>query len=327
MIDDSAIVEPIPGPAPQARRGPNRRSLAIVLGLHLLMLSALLEWQPSLPAARTGAGRGTAVFFDLPKPKPPPNIAQPAASGVKLAAHPSPGVPAAKTIEHALTKLPRIDLAPTLERAAVTDPLPQLASIDVAAGAVGSGGSGVAGAGAGASTGKGAGKGGGRLFGDCADTPDRSMVADVYRLRRNSDSVDAMHGLKPIKRVCLSQLDVAPRSFREGFPGMDGLIEWFGLDIRFTVNVPEAGTWDLVLISDDGAILTIDDVQVIDNDGQHKPLPKFAEVRLAAGPRRFRVRYFQGPREAIALMLAWKKPGEARFDYIPRSLLGRPSAM
>jgi alpha-N-arabinofuranosidase len=83
-----------------------------------------------------------------------------------------------------------------------------------------------------------------------------------------------------------------------------------------------------MLLSDDGAVLTIDDVEVINNDGIHGAVPLEATVRMSAGQRNFRVRYFQGPREGIALMLAWKRPGTThhQYQYLPLSLIGRPPA-
>jgi hypothetical protein len=164
------------------------------------------------------------------------------------------------------------------------------------------------------------------LFEECADAPDRHMVADVYRLAVGNQSVSEMRRRKPIKRVCLSQLDITPRSFREGFPGMGSTVEWFGMDIRFTVNIAETGTWEVLLLADDGAVLSIDDDTVIDNDGIHAPAPVATKIKLEKGVRNFRVRYFQGPGPDLALMLAWRKPGVADFGYLPRSLIGRPPA-
>jgi hypothetical protein len=163
-----------------------------------------------------------------------------------------------------------------------------------------------------------------KLFEECGDASDRHMVADVYRLRRDARSVTEMRGRKPIKRVCLAQLDITPRSFLEGFPGMGSTVEWFGLDIRFTVTIAEAATWEILLLADDGAVLSIDDENVIDNDGIHAPTPVATTVKLEKGPHNFRVRYFQGPGPDLALMLAWKKPGAADYGYLPRSLIGRP---
>jgi hypothetical protein len=152
------------------------------------------------------------------------------------------------------------------------------------------------------------------------------MVADVYRLNVGTQSVSEMRRRKPVKRVCLAQLNITPRSFREGFPGMGSTNEWFGMDIRFTVNIAETATWELMLLADDGAVLSIDDENVIDNDGIHAPTPVATTVKLEKGLRNFRVRYFQGPGPDLALMLAWKKPGAADYGYLPRSLIGRPPA-
>ena len=165
-----------------------------------------------------------------------------------------------------------------------------------------------------------------KLFEECADASDRHMVADVYRLNVGTQSVSEMRRRKPVKRVCLAQLNITPRSFREGFPGMGSTNEWFGMDIRFTVNITETTTWELMLLADDGAVLSIDDENVIDNDGIHAPTPVATTVKLEKGVRNFRVRYFQGPGPDLALMLAWKKPGAADYGYLPRSLIGRPPA-
>ena len=165
-----------------------------------------------------------------------------------------------------------------------------------------------------------------KLFEECADASDRHMVADVYRLPIGSRSVSDMRRRKPIKRVCLSQLNITPRSFQEGFPGMGSTVDWFGMDIRFTVNIAENTTWELMLLADDGAILSIDDENVIDNDGIHPPTPVATTVKLEKGLHNFRVRYFQGPGPDLALMLAYKKPGAADYGYLPRSLIGRPPA-
>jgi hypothetical protein len=300
----------------------NRRAFAIALVLHCLLLLALLRWGAPPPPLSRPEVRSTVVMIKLPKPAVK-KIPKPATAGIKLAARPSVGLPTARTLERRLATAPKVDVEPQLSRVAVTDPLPNLAAIDVAASTVGTGGTGSAGAGAGLA---GSGSGGtGNLFEECANAPGRPIVADVYRLPSQTGSVAAMRQRTPVKRVCLSQLDITPRSFREGFPGLGTLVEWFGLDIRFTVNIAQAGTWDLALVSDDGAILSIDDVEVIDNDGVHGPTARLARIRLPGGVRHFRVRYFQGPREHIALVLVWKRQGEKDFDYIPGSLLGRPA--
>jgi hypothetical protein len=98
-------------------------------------------------------------------------------------------------------------------------------------------------------------------------------------------------------------LNVPPRRFTEGFPGVSDRIEWFAIRYtgRFTVTAADYYTFRLV--SDDGAILYIDGHEIIDNDGQHPPAMRRATIQLEAGEHRLFVSYFQGPRENIALQL------------------------
>jgi hypothetical protein len=54
-------------------------------------------------------------------------------------------------------------------------------------------------------------------------------------------------------------------------------------------------------MADDGAVLSIDNENVIDNDGIHAPTPVATTVKLEKGLHNFRVRYFQGPGPDLAL--------------------------
>ena len=132
-----------------------------------------------------------------------------------------------------------------------------------------------------------------RLFEEYADTPDRAMVAEVLQPARRRQLAGRHAQPQTRETVCLSQLNISPRDFREGFPGMDR-IEWFGLDIRFTVDMPQDMTRDILLLSDDGSSLSIDGVEVLNNDGIHAPAAVKASVKAHQRPHAFRVRYFQG---------------------------------
>ena len=300
---------PPPDAAPDPQwRGKNKRyALVIVVLIHIALLVALMlsrARQPTLPKARS---IDVALLQEkLPEEKPleakpaetrPFDLPPPTVSEIKL---PAP---------------PVFDVVPDAVRAPVSAPTPVSAPVSppppvetVASAAVT------------------ATPAAPKLFEECGDGSDRHMVADVYRLHRDTRSVTEMRGRKPIKRVCLAQLNITPRSFLEGFPGMGSTVEWFGLDIRFTVNITETTIWEIMLLADDGAILSIDDENVIDNDGIHAPTPVATRMKLEKGPHNFRVRYFQGPGPDLALMLAWKKPGAADYGYLPRSLIGRPPA-
>jgi hypothetical protein len=162
------------------------------------------------------------------------------------------------------------------------------------------------------------------LFAECANEPDRMIVADLYQLAPDTQKLPDYTLLKSIKKICLSQLDIKVRTFSEGFPGVANLFEWFSLDANFIVKVPLDGVYEVKLIADDGANLYIADQKVIDNDGIHPVEEKSGTANLKTGDVNFRVSYFQGPRFDIALELMWKGPNDTEFTYIPKAYFKRP---
>lgn len=164
------------------------------------------------------------------------------------------------------------------------------------------------------------------IFADCATTPDRPIVADLYQLHPDTQVLPDFRKMKAVKKICLAQLDIKTRNFSEGFPGVEKLFEWFALDMRFAVKVPRPGKWEFKLVADDGAILYLDNDKLVDNDGQHETREKTGRSNLTAGVHNFRVSYFQGPRYNIALELYWKGPQDTEFSYIPAANLMRPEA-
>ena len=298
---ETSLPQPEPEHEPRWRRKYNRYAIGLVILLHLVLGTSVMLWTSPPPSPKPERRTVDVVLFEakapeerIPEAKPEPSKVEPPPVEIP----PLPDLSPVKVAEIPVAAPPVVDAVPA---PAVAAPPPPPVAKAVASAPP-------------------------KLFEECADSPDRHMVADVYSLRNGTQSVTEMRRRKPIKRVCLAQLNIAPRDFREGFPGMGTTNEWFGLDIRFTVNVAEAGTWELMLLSDDGAILSIDEQDVINNDGIHAASPEMAMVKLDKGLRNFRVRYFQGPGFGLALMLGWRKPGAADFDYLPRKLLGRPPA-
>lgn len=162
-----------------------------------------------------------------------------------------------------------------------------------------------------------------RLFTDCEESPEKGIVANLYELPVNTTRLPDFTTLSSLRTVCLSQLNIQDRQFSEGFPGVEGLFEWFALDMSFQVNVPKTGLYEFSLASDDGSIMWIDDAEIINNDGLHEVATKTAKIYLEAGQHTFRVAYYQGPRWRIALELFWKIPGSTTRSYIPASAISR----
>ena len=302
---DTASLRAEPAHHPQWGRRVTDYALTIAVVFHLVLLVLVLSWRSRVPPPN----KPRISQISIVEVKQPPKPSEPPPPPPKLPDPPPPNMPAIPEIPP--IEVPKVAPVPppvqpppppppppaptppppTVTAAAASSPVPP------------------------------------KLFEECADAPDRKMIAEVFRLRPGFTHVKDIRRLKPVKTVCLAQLDVSPRKFNDGFPGLD-MNEWFGLDIRFTVNIPQDITMDLMVLSDDGAILTVDDVEVINNDGIHAPAPLMETVKLAKGLRNFRVRYFQGPGPDLALALVWKKPGapDADYRFIPQRLLGRPAA-
>jgi beta-glucosidase len=82
-------------------------------------------------------------------------------------------------------------------------------------------------------------------------------------------------------------------------------VRWTG-----TLAAPTTGTYTLVLTSDDGSYLYLDDELVIDNWGEHAARTKSYDVELEAGrPYRVRVDYFESTGDS-SIVFGWRTPSE-----------------
>jgi len=164
----------------------------------------------------------------------------------------------------------------------------------------------------------------GPIFQECEKDSARHMVAELFVLEPNTSRLPDFSPLTSVKTVCLINLNITDRDFKEGFPGVDGLIEWFALNIRFKLLVPQTGNYEFFLNSDDGSRLFINEKEYIDNDGTHSQIMRSVVVALTAGTHLVRVPYFQGPRYNIALELQWKGPNDKEKNYLPLNQIQRP---
>lgn len=145
-------------------------------------------------------------------------------------------------------------------------------------------------------------------FGESTEKPG-AMLGLVYFLPDDTKKLPDFSELVPTAALYADKLDISARKFDEGFPGVDGRHEWFGIKYSGQFTVKTAGEYEFRLVSDDGATLTIDRVLVADNDGVHSVEEKRGKIRLLAGSHSIEVKYFQGPRYQIALQLFVTPPG------------------
>lgn len=113
-----------------------------------------------------------------------------------------------------------------------------------------------------------------------------------------------------------NRFNIPTSHFVGGFPGV-ARDEWFAILYDGAFSVARSGEYAFRLASDDGSILEIDGQGVIDNDGLHGPLVKRGTMYLKAGTHQLQLRYFQGPRQLVALQLWVTPPGGAERLFGP----------
>lgn len=303
-----ATQTPVAPPWLQRRRPFNGLGLVLTVLIHLVILALVLTWRARQPPPKP---RPTDVSLiplkEQAKPPPPPVLApKPEFQPPNLPVIPEPPPIVVQEIPK-----PAPVVVPVAPPPPAPTPAPTAAPVAAAPASAPA-----------VPVGKAVGST--RLVEECADAPDRMMVAEVYRMSTSDRSVKAMNRRKPLGTVCLAQLDFAPRPMGLGLPGLD-MSQWYGLDIRFTLNMPNESDRDFVLLCDDGCVLYVDDQEVVNADGLHTVEAAMGTVHLSPGVHQMRVRYFQGPGDG-ALMLGWKKAGAPTSETrpIPRRLFGRP---
>lgn len=136
------------------------------------------------------------------------------------------------------------------------------------------------------------------------------LRGDIYFIRRGTWVLPNFGKREPAGTIWTSTLNVPPRHWRAGFPGVTRRFEWFAINYTGRFWIEKPGRYKFALMSDDGSKLYIDDQLVIDNDCQHEPDVRAATIPLGGGAHRIRVAYFQGPRDCLALILAVAGPEE-----------------
>lgn len=137
-----------------------------------------------------------------------------------------------------------------------------------------------------------------------------NLKGQIYFLPEGADHMPADLAKQKVQGVIYSeQLDVPERSFTEGFPGVTDRFEWFGIIYTARFQVKTAGKYHFRATTDDGVRLWIDGKQIMENDSIHGADDANADVTLKAGLHDFKLWWFQGPRESIALQLWITPPG------------------
>jgi hypothetical protein len=147
--------------------------------------------------------------------------------------------------------------------------------------------------------------------------PSGAFRADVCTIEETVRRLTDITRCVPIATFFTDTLNVPPRRFDQGFPGIVQRTQWFAIKYRGRFSVSADDSYHFRLISDDGARLEIDGEPVLDNDGQHQPLEVSKDVRLSAGTHEFFVFYYQGPPDFVALQLFVKRAAHPEQLFSP----------
>ena len=111
------------------------------------------------------------------------------------------------------------------------------------------------------------------VFGTSVVSP-AGLKGLVYELKPDTTMLPDFNPLQPVATLYTTALNIPPQDFMQGFPGIDNRFEWFAIDYTGNFWIARSGKDKFALNSDDGSKLYIDDMLVIDNDGQHPPASK-----------------------------------------------------
>lgn len=168
----------------------------------------------------------------------------------------------------------------------------------------------------------------------------RGLTGEIYyqpQSSRTSQGVwnhldkyyDEEDAVKIDAKLYLSRLDVPTRRFNLGFPKIDGskikntegqdLLEYFSIDFKTELllgDQDEEGEYEFAVLSDDGVEMTMgenaDIILSSPNIQSTKMVCSSTTVTLSkSSSLPTRIRYFQGPRDHIAIMLLWRKAGQS----------------
>ena len=139
------------------------------------------------------------------------------------------------------------------------------------------------------------------------------LRGDIYLLKPETELLPGFKRMKPVGTIYTNTLQVTPRSFVQGFPGVTGQFEWFAIRYTGRFWIETAGHYQFRVLSDDGSKLWIDGELLVDNDGTHPPESVEGSATLSRGVHELRLDYFQGPRSHLALVLSIAGPGDGIF--------------
>jgi hypothetical protein len=153
------------------------------------------------------------------------------------------------------------------------------------------------------------------------------FCGDVYELEDSSSHLPDFRELDPIGSVYTYSLDVPNQIFinTDGIPGVTPRTNLFGIDYHAVFWIRNAGDYHFRMVSDDGAVLWIDDRQLVNLDGLHPAIGGNGTIHLDPGRHTMHVAYYQGEVNSVALLLWIGLPGKKDWQIFDLRNFAQPS--
>lgn len=132
----------------------------------------------------------------------------------------------------------------------------------------------------------------------------------LFFLPENTTQLPDLSKATSVGQVHATSLNITSRKFEGGFPGIANRTEWFAIRYEGPLEVTDEADYTLRLASDDGAVLVIDDMVIINLDGVHPSKDASQAVHFVKGTHSVRLDYFQAQAD-VALQLLVTPPNEA----------------
>jgi len=143
---------------------------------------------------------------------------------------------------------------------------------------------------------------------------DKAFEGKVYALAKDTGQLPKHWPAKALGTIYARQLNVPAQDFMIGFPGVSDRFEWFGIEYKGDFYIREPGTYCWKGSSDDGMKLIVDGNEILSIDGIHPETAATKKCKLREGKHTIKVKYFQGPGNAVALRL-WIAPPSDTNDF------------
>ncbi|MCA9708601.1 MAG: IPT/TIG domain-containing protein [Myxococcales bacterium] len=161
-------------------------------------------------------------------------------------------------------------------------------------------------------------------FGQPRTEVGHGLLGLVYEVGPDVQEVPNFNDLgAPVAFIGVDDLDIPSGAAAAGVAGRG---QSFGIHFQGSLNIVEAGEYELCLTAGDGALLFLDQTPIIDNDGSGAAREVCEVLFVEPGEYGLDLLYYQGADTDAGLTLTWSKDGGAK-EPVPAQAFFPPETL